>query len=194
MQQRTRNRLALIAIALLFFCPVAIAILMQSKWWQFEPAHSTNRGALVEPAMPLPGDAIDWSKPVAGHWLVLYLAPSACDARCVEDATALSAIYVAAGRRQSFLAVGLLPTLPGARLEAADFGDTDIFAFGETRGDSALRVLSDAARAAGTGDADLTGKVFLVDPAGRVALAYPAGFKPGDINKDLKRLLKGASE
>lgn len=194
MEQRTRNRLVLIAIATLFFVPVLIATLMQSKWWAFEPAHSTNRGALVEPPMPLPAGAIQWQSPIAGKWAIVYLATPPCEARCIEDATTLSAIYVAAGRRQEHLAVGLFPAAPGTRLDPEVLGDTGILTVGDGQDPSAWRVFRDAARNAGIGDTELAGKVFLVDPAGRIALGYPADFTPGDISKDLKRLLKGASE
>ncbi len=195
MQQRSRNRLVLIAIAVLFFLPVLAAVLMQSKWWHFEPAHTTNRGALVEPPQSIPDGAVDWTTEQGPRWMVLYLPATDCGKPCVEDAAALRQIHIGLGRRREHVVIGLLPANPGGALAPDEWQRVyDEFVIGAGRGDDAWQVLRDAAAATGVGDATMARHAFLLDPAGRVVLAYPADFTPGDINKDLKRLLKGGAE
>lgn len=186
---RTRNRLVIIGIALLFFGPLLLAVLMQSKWWQYEPAGHTNRGDLIEPPVPLPADALEWSEPPGGRWLILYLAPTDCGRSCDNEAAGLRRVHIAAGRHQEQLAVGLLPTSSFTALpEDRWLGIYDQFLLGRDATGAGLKALATAAGS--SAPAALDRRAFLLDPTGHIILAYPAGFDPGDINRDLERLLK----
>jgi cytochrome oxidase Cu insertion factor (SCO1/SenC/PrrC family) len=104
-----RQRRALIALALLFFAPLALAfILYYGIGWR--PGGRVNHGDLVEPPVPLPdlalprvdeprfevaGTAVPGTADGAatvtaptflkGKWTLLYLGPGSCSAGCRTD-------------------------------------------------------------------------------------------------------------
>jgi hypothetical protein len=196
--RRTRNRLVIVGIGLLFFGPVLLAVLMQSPWWHYEPERTVNRGELVDPPLPFAlADLRSLGRSAAptatGTWTMLYRVPSPCDARCLEDITGLRQIHIAAGRHRAELDAVLLAD--DAPEETALRAWLDIYPeFGvRVVDDEALRERLDRAQgrpeAGGEG-----GFAFVLDPDQNLILAYPPRFNPANMNKDLKRLLKWSGQ
>jgi cytochrome oxidase Cu insertion factor (SCO1/SenC/PrrC family) len=186
-----RNRIMLIGIALLFFAPLMLAILMRSSWWDFTPSGSTNAGVLLEPPVRIHlleatleyGDV----EAIENKWVLLYLLETDCGQTCLDQATGLRQVHKATGRDKERVSVVLLAGVrPGAGLLETLAGLHAGFA-----------VLSDEAGVAWPVSTEMQsspGQAFIVDPAGNIILRYGQGFTPADINRDLKRLLKWSGQ
>jgi hypothetical protein len=106
-RHRGRQRRSLVALALLFFAPLALAfILYYGVGWR--PGARVNHGDLVEPPVPLPDLAVpraDETRPqvagaagaaavaasaisktiLKGKWTLVYLGAGGCEAGCRTD-------------------------------------------------------------------------------------------------------------
>ncbi len=193
MKKGLSPRLALIIIAALFVLPLVLAWLMYSGIIDFDPVETRNRGALVEPPVPVslaelepltpgehPADALE------RHWVILYALPEVCGEACLENATGLRQVHRAAGREQSRLRLLLLGDVP-YEVAGQLAGLSTEFHLATATG-SPLDAELD--RIAGANGTSAGGSVYLIDPMGNIMLFYAAGFDPNDLKKDLKRLLK----
>lgn len=186
----TRQQVTLLSIFALFLAPVLLVALMRSTWWQYQPEESSNRGLLVQPPVHLPllaeGAAIN------GKWLVLYVTADNCDRRCTDDIVSLRQIHKAAGRQGQHLSIVILNTNTKAeRLQSSIESIYQEIVFianppAETLANLA-RISSDLASAQ---EQPIHIRTFVADPMLNVMLAYADNANPGDISKDLKRLLK----
>lgn len=197
--KQTRSRLLLVAIFLLFGVPVVVAMLMHSPWWQYEPAGMTNRGTLVQPPVALDYDTLEWgtgevpAEPPRDKWVILYPVTTPCVDQCLSDVESLRQIHRAAGRRQQNLLI-----MPLMRQETPGQTAALLAVYGAflTAVDRNGEVYDRLGLTGDTGpDGSLApGQAFLVDPSGNIMMRYAAGFDPGDLNKDLKRLLKWSAQ
>jgi hypothetical protein len=191
------HRLVLLAIFLLFFGPVLLAVLMRSDWWDFMPAGKSNLGTLVHPpvaagvrqaAIVHPPEA---ALPPA-NWTILYPFTGACDRDCRETVSVLRQVHLATGRHRDRVTLILLA--PG------DISKTDLMGLLELYPD--LVIATDRKGATGRALAGLEavpgtfgdGRAFILDPPGNIMLAYASGFDPNHVNKDLKRLLTWSAQ
>jgi hypothetical protein len=114
----------------------------------------------------------------------VHALPTACGADCEAAVTALRQVHRASGRDQSRLRI-LLLRRPGDAIDAERIAAIyPVFLLATDRDGALSREL---ARIAGTADA--AGNSYLLDPLGNIMMLYPAGYDPGDLKKDLKRLL-----
>ncbi len=186
-----QNRLALIIIALLFFVPLMLAMLMRSTWWNYSPDSTINAGTLLKPPVPIELDQAriehGSDKRLAGQWLMLYLLAPDCDRQCEQEATSLRQVQRASGRDRVRVAVVLLsPTRPESGVtERLVTIDPEFVILSDGR--DAVRPALETAGAE-------QGQAFIVDPSGNIILSYGAAFEPSDINRDLKRLLKWSAQ
>ena len=92
MNGRARGRRLLLAVAAIFFLPLAAAVwLYYGSGWQ--PAPGAQHGRLLDPPRPLhaaaltlPGGGNAPAGALQGKWSVVQLVPGACDATCVAIA------------------------------------------------------------------------------------------------------------
>ncbi len=178
---RRRNRIMLIAIAVLFFGSFLVAGALRFSGWR--PEGLKNKGELLQPYADLRefepelagGGRYAWN-PQARLWRVLVAPPENCGQPCVELARELDTVWRLFGRNADhvhLLWVGAPPA--------------------EATRNEATRVLRDAPalRAQLPRVDDPAGvPVYVVDPNGFVILRYAPGFDPGDVRTDLSRLLK----
>jgi len=191
-------KFVLVAIAVLFFAPLLLALMMWSGWWGFEPARLTNHGILVQPPVELPVDALQSQVPGRPDlpsknppWTVLYTLAGECPAQCQQDVTGLRQIHIAAGRKRSSVAIWLLtPALIPLETHGKLVNIYPEFRiFVDTDGD-ATRILNSLSEEPGVDDAvQQGGQAFLLDPTSHIILRYKPGFDPQQINQDLDRLL-----
>jgi hypothetical protein len=192
MNTQTRNRLILVAIALLFFIPLLAAFLAQPELIGSDPETTVNRGDLVQPPVALPLDNFRFlgqrdAEALEGRWLLVEPVSSVCDANCERIATDLRQVHIATGRRQDEAAVLLL-------FQAAPTGD--VVATLEAIYPKFVLALDDGPAAAAAlttangGTAPASGTTFIRDPEGFLMLHYAPGYDRGDLNKDLTKLLK----
>lgn len=192
----------LVTLALLFFVPLFVAMMMQSQWWGFQPRRMINAGQMVQPPVPLeleqakvlyPPDA--GPELLRGKWLMLYPYDGQCDQACMGDVTGLRQVHKAAGRNRKRVGIALLSPRDisvesRARLTAIY---SQFVLLSDPAGTTAA-VLALASAGSLQGDTGAQGRGFLLDPAGNIILAYAPGFDPSDINKDLKRLLRWSGQ
>jgi len=199
----TRNRLLLAAIAVLFFAPLLLAVLMQSRWWNFEPGTTTNLGKLLDPPIALDAAALRESLAATENapgdarpaWLVLYVFPGDCAKDCQDDVSGLRQAHLALGRHRDSALVVLLSSRPldaatRERLQEIYPG----FAVIRDDWDTLRPGLAEAVERLWPGTSDPEDHAFLIDPQGHIILAYAPGFDPNHVYQDLRHLLRYASQ
>lgn len=184
----SRQKLTLIGIFALFMGPVILVMLMRSDWWQYQPAGMQNMGHLVQPPVQL---ALDKTEGISGKWVVMYVLDRPCGQACLDHAANLRQIHTAAGRHREHLAIALFtgsPLEPETRsaLEAIYPG----FVLLEDSAPGAWQALESVNLQVPGNDAADAVRNYVLDPMLNVVLAYRASANPGDIHKDLRRLLK----
>lgn len=197
MNTRNRNRLVLVLIFVMFLVPVLAAVLLQPERFGRDPVDTVNRGALVQPPVPLalePVRLVDGT-PAAGRfegrWLLLHLLPSPCDDTCRQTITDLRQIHIGTGRHREDVALLLVGDADNASMAADIYDQLHLADTGQA---GFVASMTTAALASGTPNdaalAALAGTTFIADPEGNLMLRYAPGYDRGDLNKDLKKLLK----
>lgn len=189
----SRQQFTLIGIFALFMGPVLLVILMRSSWWQYQPGGLKNHGYLVQPPVQL---SLGHTESIKNKWVILYVLDQPCDETCVDNVTAIRQIHRAAGRHAGQLAIVLLNKTPmepalHSRLTAI----YPEFNFVESPTESTLTTLlavNDTMMVEGPGSNNV--RTYVLDPNLNVILAYGENTNPGDLHKDLKRLLKWSEQ
>lgn len=85
MQAKTKNRLSIVAIVLLFATPVVVAYLMSSGAISYQPDNTKNHGEFISPPVKV-ADFSDseWVASLQDHWTLVYRHQGACDVSCVK--------------------------------------------------------------------------------------------------------------
>ena len=178
---RTRGRLILIALFVLFFGSALGAGLLRLSGWM--PAGLKNHGELLQPPTDLrqmqltlaDGRPYQWN-PDTRTWRILAVPPPTCDAECTRLLADLDKVWKLFGHNADKVEVLWLGTLPaGAPVlpELHELGD-----------DTTLR-------AALPGADDPAGiPLYVIDPNGFVVLRYPPHADPAGLRTDVARLLK----
>lgn len=186
-------KLVLVAIGLLFFLPLLLAVTMRSQWWDFKPESLSNRGQLVQPPVAVaPGLAQAHSSGNAeysldqGRWVILYPYPGQCESACQKAIAGLRQVHLATGRHQEQVVIWLLSAQPAAP-EVQELL-LAIYPQFEIRFDTDQQIFGMLGQIEHQADLQY-GQAYLLDPAANIILRYPPGFDPGDINQDLDRLL-----
>ena len=184
MQAQTKNKVSLIALFLLFFLPVAIAIVMNSSWVNYKPKSTKNKGMLVQPPVRLADFAkADWIDGLDGVWTLMYRHAGICDAVCVKQMDDMHRIRLTMGHKVDKLR--LLVLADG--LEDADSVPADIsfntLSQEQDKLVQELNRLSSESLGQGRG-------MYIVAPEGYLMMSYVPENTPPDMIKDLKLLLK----
>ena len=179
---RTRGRLVLVALFVLFFGSAFGAGLLRLSGWM--PAGLKNHGELLQPPADLrrlqpmlaDGQAYAWS-PDARTWRILAVPPQAgCDAGCTRLLAELDKVWQLFGHNADKVEVLWLGPLPADVPKLPEVR--------ELRDDPAFRAaLPRAEDAAGI-------PVYVIDPNGFVVLRYPPHADPAGLRTDVARLLK----
>jgi len=185
----SRQQWTLLGIFALFIGPVVLVMMMRSSWWQYQPAGLKNKGYLVQPPVKLELQTADAFE---RKWVILYLLESPCEKECIENVTALRQVHRASGRRAENLSIVLLSGVePEEPLRQQLAGIYPDFHLATDTSGNALATLETIHQTMQTGQAGLAVvRTFVLDPMLNVILAYEADTNPGDLHKDLQRLLK----
>jgi cytochrome oxidase Cu insertion factor (SCO1/SenC/PrrC family) len=190
-------RLVLLAIFLLFFGPVLLAVLMRSAWWDFTPAVRSNLGTLVQPPQASAIEDVAMIHPVEanpdqGRWTILYPFPGECDHACRDTVSMLRQVHVSTGRHRERVSVMLLAPADVAAATVSEFIDIypEFLIAKDAHGAIAGALATVSVLPGDFGD----GRTFLLDPAGNIILAYASGFDPNHVKQDLKRLLTWSAQ
>jgi len=83
MKARTKNRLTIISIVLLFSLPVIVAYLLSSGLIEFHPGDKKNNGHFVTPLVKIADySTAEWVEPLMGHWTLIRRVPEVCNGQC----------------------------------------------------------------------------------------------------------------
>jgi cytochrome oxidase Cu insertion factor (SCO1/SenC/PrrC family) len=192
---RSRSRRRLVLVATAFAAPMLIAYALYYGGWRPQAVHPT--GELVTPPRPVADvELVTLDKrPVRfssfqHRWVLLYLDSSECIAICERALYNMRQVIAAqgseAGRVQAVMVATDAHALDMLRYQLKDYPEVTAL----------VGPISNVARLARefelpTGGA-LSGlrRVYLVDPLGNFMMSYPADANPGDMRKDLTRLLR----
>jgi hypothetical protein len=202
-------RRVLIALALLFFAPVAVAfILYYGIGWS--PGRRLNYGELVEPPVPLPdlvvpqadgprpdaasGPAAASTSPAVdvpssllkGKWTLLYVGAGSCSTGCRTDLYNTRQVRAALGAdrervRRVFLAEGACCDFEWLHTQQPDL----ITVQASAAAASLTAILEHAGHSPAAAD-----RVYLIDPLGNLMMCYAADARPKGMLEDLKKLLR----
>lgn len=199
----TRQQITLLGIFALFLAPVLLVVMMRSSWWQYQPEKFKNRGQLVQPPVQLPvgsvqADSIDQdgnkslASTINGKWQLLYVMPENCDRKCTDDIVTLRQIHKAAGRQGKHLSIVILNTnKTGSEIQSkieSIYLELNFVANPPAETLATLAQISAGLESGAKRSSHV--RTFVVDPMLNVMLAYGEDANPGDISKDLKRLLQ----
>jgi hypothetical protein len=194
--QDRRNRRFLVALALIFFLPLAVSFYMYYGPVGWRPASHVNRGDLIDPARPLPEvslpvaahDADHPSKPdfLKGKWTLLYVGAGNCSAACRTDLYNTRQIRIALNRdmdrvQRVFIAEGDCCDWP-----YLDAEQPDLLTVRATSAAAPLLALLPTIDGAAALQAE---RVYLIDPLGNLMMSYAPTARPKGMLEDLKRLL-----
>ncbi len=181
-------RLTLILLFALFLTPILAAVVLNSRWVDWEPEPERSHGELIEPVVPLPDFTLVAAdgEPVAREnllerWLLMQVEPGACAEACLERAYLLRQVRAAQNRHVPdiglLLLTGAAPDAElGERIRALD----PVF---DVVGGPAAGILRAAIPGAEQGG------FYIVDPDGNIMERFGLETDPTGIRKDLRRLL-----
>lgn len=183
MDNKTRQRLKLIVLFLLFVGPLLIAWV----WYQntdvawLKPG-TVNHGTLIQPPSPLMQASIQTAAgdlPLQRKWTLVIAAPE-CGQACVRALYVTRQVRIALGKdservqrlllSQSRPALDLAKTQPDLSVKIGN----------------GLPLLGQLQALAPDGEAH----IFLVDPLGNAMMWYSLDVAPADLHDDLKRLMR----
>ena len=190
-----RGRRQLLALAALFFVPLAVAFWMYYGPTGWRPAGDASKGDLIDPARPLPEIALPTmdggtTAPafLRGKWTMLYVGDGLCDERCRK------ALYLT---RQSRIALNKDMDRVQRVFLVTDRCCDRAFLAAE-HPDLVVARVEDAASAALLGPFPVyggvplaaAGRIYLVDPLGNLLMSYAATAPDKALLADLKKLLR----
>jgi cytochrome oxidase Cu insertion factor (SCO1/SenC/PrrC family) len=194
--RRRRGQRQLLVLAAIFFVPLAVAFWLYYGGSGWRPVGGTNKGDLIDPAVPLP--AVSLARPdgtrnpadfLRGTWTVAYVGDGACDERCRKALYLSRQTRIALNKdmdrvQRVFLATG---TRVDAAFLAAEHPDLTVALVGTDADSQALLAQIPALDGVAPATA---GRLYLVDPLGNLMLSYSAASPDKALLTDLKKLLR----
>jgi len=189
------GRRRLLALAALFFVPLAVAFWMYYAPGGWRPSGDASRGDLIDPARPLPELAVatmdgppTGAAFLRGRWTMLYVGDGLCDDRCRK------ALYLT---RQTRIALNKdMDRVQRVFLVTDRCCDRAFLA--QEHSDLVVARVDDAASARllepfptydGVSVA-AAGRIYLVDPLGNLLMSYAPAAPEKALLTDVKKLLR----
>jgi len=189
------GRRRLLALAALFFVPLAVAFWMYYAPGGWRPSGDASKGDLIDPARPLPELAVPTmdgpptgAEFLRGRWTMLYVGDGLCDDRCRKalyltrqtrialnkDMDRVQRVFLVTDRccDRAFLAQEH-PDLVVARVDDA----------------ASARLLEPFPTYDGVSVA-AAGRIYLVDPLGNLLMSYAPAAPEKALLTDVKKLLR----
>lgn len=181
---------------LVFLIPLLAALFMYVTGDTISKT-TTNRGQLIQPPRDFKqltivnADGSSAGNPFKNHWLLLYVAPKACEQTCQRDLYFMRQIWIATNKN-SYRVQRAIMTFASS---PADKKLAELLQTTEYQGTQ--HVIVDRQQFAqlmqglpSTNLALTSGYIYLVDPLGNIMMAYAPDANPSGILKDLEKLLR----
>ncbi|MFT4580603.1 MAG: hypothetical protein ACI915_002688 [Gammaproteobacteria bacterium] len=187
---KTKSRLILVGIAMIFVGPILIAGLYSSGHLQLHSFARTNRGQLISPPVDLRElsavqPLFDRADLGVGEWLLLYVAPKECAAVCestIERLSTIRSVLGYSGQRVHIL--GLSNVAVPAETSNSPYA-------AKLMPDPVVHsALLDAFRSQ-VPDASPP-EILFIDWRKQMVLRFDPEAESADIKKDLKKLLRAS--
>lgn len=151
--------------------PALIAVLLQTRWFHWDPQTTRNRGELISPVIALADDD-EAAKVFADQhrWSVLVRVPASCDVGCQRRMALLANIREAQGKEMERVHMVAWP--------AGAAPPQPVWTNWQPPAAVAARL------------ALAEGAVVLVDPLGNAMMRYASDADPTDVRKDVAHLLR----
>jgi hypothetical protein len=182
LRRRTRSRLMLVAIILLFFGPLGAAfILYYGLHWR--PVGQTNHGVLIEPPRPLPVSGA--AAVLRGKWSLVYVGAGNCDTDCRDALVFIRQTHLGLAQliprvQQVFLVTAACCDDASLETQFPQLITVNLEDPGNAEAVALLRQIPSDHRAS---------SVFIVDPKGNLMMRYDAHSTPRGLHDDLQKLL-----
>ncbi|MCC4815776.1 hypothetical protein BCU85_10260 [Vibrio lentus] len=176
-KRRSKGRVMLIGLILIFALPAIIAKTVLEQHWY--TAGVTNSGELVEPRVTL--EDVGITLPVAEEgWLVGYIAPTECESLCEQQLHYLNQSYLALGKNKERV-TAVVFVAEGVSLKGTiNKPDLEFLAGGD-------QLRAEFAPAS----------IVIIDPLGQLVMEYKSVSEPSQLVSqskgmihDLRKLLK----
>jgi hypothetical protein len=194
--RRRRGRRQLMILAAIFFVPLAIAFWLYYGAGGWSPQGGTNKGDLLNPAVPLPAVelVLQDGTPTApdvlqGKWTIAYVGDGACDERCRKALYLSRQSRIALNKdmdrvQRVFLATG---SCCDRAFLASEHPDIAVVALGADPGSLALLAKIPVFDGVPVAQA---GRLYLIDPLGNLVLSYSSKAPDKALLTDLRKLLR----
>jgi len=180
--ERTRNRLLLILIFVIFLGSAGVAVLLRLSGWQ--PSGMGNHGQLLSPPVDLRQVVPELADGTGGYawqptekiWRIVLAPPANCGVLCVLLSAELDKVWQLMGRQADHVHILWIGEVPDGVVR-----------------NTAWQVLAESPtlRAGLPGVDDPAGvPVYIIDPNGFVMMRYAPGVDSGYLREDLVKLLK----
>jgi hypothetical protein len=191
-----RQRLLLVALALLFFAPLAVTFYLYYGPVGWRPGSRVNHGDLIDPPRPLP----ELSLPTVGHgaagqtkpdflkgkWTLLYVGSGSCTALCRSELYNMRQVRIALNRDMDRVQRVFIAEGDCCDHQFLDAQHPDLVTVRSTPDAVPLLALLPAFNGVAPAAAD---RVYIIDPLGNLMMSYAPNAKPKGMLQDLKRLL-----
>ncbi|MCF6320128.1 MAG: hypothetical protein L3J83_12780 [Proteobacteria bacterium] len=182
MQVQSKNKLSIIALAVLFLAPVIVAIVMNSKLIDYSPDSFKNRGDFIKPPIKITDK--ESLKPYEDFWTVVYSHTGNCADECLKMLDTLYRIRLTKGHKMKQVKLLVLHPANDKLSIPKQYTSIEQQSYLQTNEiNQVLRNLSNQSLGDGKG-------LYLLAPEGFLMMSYPKDFKPQDVIKDLGLLLR----
>jgi cytochrome oxidase Cu insertion factor (SCO1/SenC/PrrC family) len=188
---KVRSRILFLALIALFVIPFIGAEWLYQRTRESGVWNTSNRGVLVQPARLLQtfslidqaGKQYDVER-FRGHWTFVFVASSPCDELCRKNIYHMRQVWISLGRDSNRLQRLLLLSSDEQKSDLREFLEiypqTDVVIDMDDQLIHQMIAANPAAQPA----------IMLVDPLTNIMMSFPQSMDPGDILKDLRKLLK----
>jgi cytochrome oxidase Cu insertion factor (SCO1/SenC/PrrC family) len=193
---KKKNKITLVLLGLFFASPLVLSWFVFNYTDYLEMRGTSNRGELIQPPKQLGDLALidpfdeERKESLFDKWSLVYVADS-CDETCMESVYLIRQIHARMDKHSLRVQRVLLLTAEPVEILKEKLSD---YAGQQLINNEIINVeqlvnkfkLTDSDKPL---DAN---RIYIVDPLGNLMMNYKSDTKPGDIYKDLKKLLRGS--
>ena len=183
-----KNKLVLIALFAIFFAPVLVAVVLNSKWVNWRAAPEKAHGELIEPVIPFGAfeyaDASGQPRELSdllNRWHLLLVSRQPCREDCLETAALMRNIRLAQDRHRDEVGLIMLhsPELTAKTRRRIAALDPTWLLFDKAPAQALTARLPEAS----------DGTLYIVDPKANIIERFGPDTNLTGVRKDLDRLL-----
>ena len=182
MQPQSKNKLSIIALALLFLAPVIVAIVMNSNLIEYSPESFKNNGDFIQPPVKITQN--ENLKSYEDFWTVVYNHTGNCENDCLKMLDTLYRIRLTKGHKMKQVKLLVLHPENITIKVPEQYNSIELQSYSQANElNTVLTELSKKSFNNGNG-------LYLLAPEGFLMMSYPLDFEPRDVIKDLGLLLR----